>query len=91
MCVGYANDDAAADRLRAELPGVVTVRSDVADPAAVPAFSDAAEAEFGERMAGRVPMGRVGEPEEVAAAVLGSLSGEASCVTGAVLDVDGGL
>lgn len=38
-----------------------------------------------------VPLGRMGQPGEVAAAVMWLLSGEASYVTGAVLDVSGGL
>jgi NAD(P)-dependent dehydrogenase (short-subunit alcohol dehydrogenase family) len=214
VCAGYASDDAAADRLRAELPGVVAVRADVADPASVAELFDAAEAAFGpvtalvnnagvtgrlgrfaaapvstlrrvldvnvlgamlcaqealrrweergtqgrivnvssraatlgspgeyvhyaatkaavetftlglakevaaqgirvncvapgtirtdihaaagdatrpERVAARVPMGRPGEPEEIAAAVLWLLSDEASYVTGAVLQAGGGL
>jgi NAD(P)-dependent dehydrogenase (short-subunit alcohol dehydrogenase family) len=214
VCAGYARDDGAADRLRAELPGVVPVRADVADPADVRTLFEAAEAALGpvtalvnnagvtgplgrfqdasvatlqrvlavnvvgtmlcaqeavrrweergtagrmvnvssraatlgspgeyvhyaaskaaveaftlglskevaaqgirvngvapgmihtdihaaagdpgrlERVVGRVPMGRIGEPEEIAAAALWLLSDEASYVTGAVLRVGGGL
>jgi NAD(P)-dependent dehydrogenase (short-subunit alcohol dehydrogenase family) len=43
------------------------------------------------RIAPMVPMGRVGEPDEIAQAVVWLLSREASYVTGAVLRVAGGL
>lgn len=43
-----------------------------------------------DRVKGMVPMRRGGQPEEVAAAILWLLSGEASYVTGTILDVSGG-
>jgi NAD(P)-dependent dehydrogenase (short-subunit alcohol dehydrogenase family) len=43
-----------------------------------------------ERVRKLVPMQRVGEPEEIAAAILWLLSSEASFTTGAILDVAGG-
>ena len=46
----------------------------------------AAEAEF----AGRLPIGRFAESEELANAIAFLASGEASFITGSVLDVDGG-
>ncbi|HEY8289657.1 MAG TPA: glucose 1-dehydrogenase [Acetobacteraceae bacterium] len=43
------------------------------------------------QMAAAVPLGRVGTPEDVAAAVLFLCSAQAAFITGAVLSVDGGL
>lgn len=43
------------------------------------------------RYATRVPMGRIGEPEDVARAALYLASDEASMVTAAILPVDGGM
>jgi meso-butanediol dehydrogenase/(S,S)-butanediol dehydrogenase/diacetyl reductase len=43
-----------------------------------------------EAILGRYPLGRVGQPEEVAAAILYLASDEAAFVTGIMLPVDGG-
>uniref|UniRef100_UPI003F49B249 SDR family NAD(P)-dependent oxidoreductase n=1 Tax=Cupriavidus yeoncheonensis TaxID=1462994 RepID=UPI003F49B249 len=46
--------------------------------------------DFAQRVLSRIPLGRVGQPEEVAAAVLFAASPAASLVTGSCLFVDGG-
>jgi 3-oxoacyl-[acyl-carrier protein] reductase len=51
------------------------------------ALSDAQTA----ALASRVPLGRIAEPDEVAAAVHFLASAEAAYITGTVLAVDGGL
>jgi NAD(P)-dependent dehydrogenase (short-subunit alcohol dehydrogenase family) len=43
-----------------------------------------------EQLGPTVPMGRPGEPDEVARAIVWLLSDEASYVTGSILDVAGG-
>ena len=50
-----------------------------------------AEQGGGEALANRHPLGRIGQPSEVAAAVLWLSSDEASFITGTDLEVDGGL
>ena len=52
--------------------------------------ADAGDASRPARMAPQIPMGRAGEADEIAAAVVWLLSDEASYVTGAVLRVAGG-
>ena len=44
-----------------------------------------------ERVVPRIPMGRVGEPDDIAPAIAWLLGPEAAYVTGAVLRVAGGL
>jgi 3-oxoacyl-[acyl-carrier protein] reductase len=44
-----------------------------------------------ESLAGQIPLGRLGVPDDVAAAVAWLASDEASYVTGTVVNVSGGL
>ena len=55
------------------------------------ALSPDAPAEVERLYAGRIPMGRIGDPDECARAIAWLLSDAASYVSGAVLTVDGGL
>jgi NAD(P)-dependent dehydrogenase (short-subunit alcohol dehydrogenase family) len=79
--VGLAKE-LAADRIRvnAVRPGVIRteIHATSGDPARV------------ERIGAMAPLGRAGEAEEVARAILWLLSDEASYTTGTMLDVTGG-
>ncbi|SEP68544.1 Enoyl-(Acyl carrier protein) reductase [Streptomyces sp. yr375] len=46
--------------------------------------------EFKQQLASRVPLGRLGRPEEIAAAVIFLASEQSSFITGSSLYVDGG-
>jgi len=61
-------------------PGVIATQTRLGQPK-----------EHLDRALGQVPLARMGTAEEVAAAVLWLLSEDASYVTGATLDVAGGL
>jgi NAD(P)-dependent dehydrogenase (short-subunit alcohol dehydrogenase family) len=50
-----------------------------------------AQAGFRDKIAAKVPLGRMGTPEEAAAVAAFLLSGEASFVTGSEYVVDGGI
>jgi glucose 1-dehydrogenase len=82
LTVGLAKELASDGvRVNAVAPGLVAtdIHAGAGDPARL------------ERVVHRVPVGRVGSPTEVAAAVTWLLSDAASYVTGAVLRVSGGL
>lgn len=67
-------------RVNCVQPG--TVRTDIHRLSGMPDRPD--------RVAGRVPLGRAGEPDEIAAAIAWLLSDDASYTTGAILRVTGG-
>ena len=71
-------------RVNAVNPGVVVTELHTVTQA-VPDYAG-----FLERSKTTHPIGRVGQPEEVAALVLYLLSGEAGWITGATMSIDGG-
>lgn len=82
LTVGLAKEVAAQGiRINAVSPG--TVYTDI--------HAAAGEPDRPARVVQRVPMGRIGQPDEISNAVLWLLSEEASYVTGAILRVSGGV
>ncbi|SCX44181.1 glucose 1-dehydrogenase [Klenkia marina] len=82
LVVGLAKELATAGvRVNGVAPGLVRtgIHAGAGDPGRL------------ERVSGRVPMGRAGEPDEIAPAVVWLLGPEAGYVTGTVLRVAGGL
>jgi len=65
-------------------------RQDLADAVVQQVHADGGEPNRIERVKGAIPMGRGGEPEEVAYAIAWLLSNEASYVTGSFTDIAGG-
>jgi NAD(P)-dependent dehydrogenase (short-subunit alcohol dehydrogenase family) len=82
LTVGLARELADEGiRVNAVAPGII--RTGMHASAGDPGRAD--------RAASRIPMGRAGEPDEIAPAIAWLLSAEASYVTGAVLRIAGGL
>jgi NAD(P)-dependent dehydrogenase (short-subunit alcohol dehydrogenase family) len=82
LTVGLAKE-LAGDQIRvnAVAPGIVRTRI----------HADAGDPGRADRLASKIPVGRAGDPDEIAAAIAWLLSPEASYVTGAVLRAGGGL
>jgi NAD(P)-dependent dehydrogenase (short-subunit alcohol dehydrogenase family) len=93
--VDYAASKAAVDTFTVGLAGEVAteaIRVNAVRPGLIDTEIHASGGQPGrvERLRDRIPMGRGGRAEEVAAAIVWLLSDEASYVTGALLDVGGG-
>ncbi|MCA9967203.1 MAG: SDR family oxidoreductase, partial [Anaerolineales bacterium] len=73
-------------RVNAVCPGIIETRLSSAQAGAGEAEQDA----FFDRFRQRIPLGRVGQPEDVATAVLFFASDEARHITGSTLLIDGG-
>lgn len=94
--VAYAATKAAIDTLTRGLArelAPAAIRVNAVSPGTIDTSIHARAGEPGRawRVAQRVPLGRPGQPEEIAAAVAWLLSDEASYATGSVLEVTGGL
>ncbi|MBS2531821.1 SDR family oxidoreductase [Catenulispora sp. NF23] len=94
--VHYAGAKAAIDSFTVGLskelgPDGIRVNSVQAGLIRTRIHADMGDAERAERRGALLPLGRAGEPDEVAAAIAWLLSDDASYATGAVLRVAGGL
>ena len=73
-------------RVNAVCPGIIETRLSSAQAGA----DEAAQDQFFDHFRQRIPLGRVGQPEDVATAVLFFASDEARHITGSTLLIDGG-
>jgi len=95
MYVDYAASKAAIDTLTLGLSkevGAEGIRVNAIRPGVVRTeiHASGGDPERAERIGASAPLGRPGDPEEIARSILWLASDEASYVTGAILDVSGG-
>ena len=95
MYVDYAASKAAIDTLTLGLSkevGAEGIRVNAIRPGVVRTeiHASGGDPERAERIGASAPLGRPGDPEEIARSILWLASDEASYVTGAILDVAGG-
>jgi hypothetical protein len=81
-CIGRADKEVAREGIRVNCVRPGHIYTDMHASGGEPGRVD--------RVKDSIPMGRGGQPEEVAQAILRLASGEASFVTGTFLDVTGG-
>jgi NAD(P)-dependent dehydrogenase (short-subunit alcohol dehydrogenase family) len=94
--VDYAGSKAALDTLAIGLSkelGAEGIRVNSVRPGLVETeiHATTGDADRARKLGAATPLGRPGQPDEIAAAIVWLLSDSASYVTGAVLDVSGGL
>ncbi len=95
MYIDYAASKAAVDTLTLGLSkevGAEGIRVNAIRPGVIHTeiHASSGDAERADRIGAQAPLGRAGEPEEIARSILWLASDEASYVTGAILDVAGG-
>ena len=95
MYVDYAASKAAIDTLTLGLSkevGAEGIRVNAIRPGVIRTeiHASGGDPERAERIGASAPLGRPGDPEEIARSILWLASDEASYVTGAILDVSGG-
>jgi 3-oxoacyl-[acyl-carrier protein] reductase len=91
--VAYASSKAGVIMLtkRLALELAPTIRVNAVAPGMIDSKPEAMTDDFRRRFAEKTPLRRIGEPEEIARAVLFLASDDAAFITGQILNVDGGI
>lgn len=91
--VAYAASKAGVIMLtrRLALELAPTIRVNAVAPGMIDSKPEAMSDEFRQRFAAKTPLRRIGDPDEIAQAVLFLASSDAAFITGQILNVDGGI